>query len=85
MKIEKLIAIANTGYSDHLVQGYFEDPEGEHGDTLAEFIARELQETLDPDANDTDQLFAAMDKMEKAQAEIGGVIQALDAALAAVK
>lgn len=86
MNIDKLIEIADKGYSDsYLIQGYFQDPDGEHGDTLAEFIARELQETLDPEASDTDQLLTAMDQMEKAQTEISGVIQALDVALATIR
>ena len=85
MDIQKLIAIASKGYPECLIESYFHSPDKNHGDVLAAFIATELRETFDPDADDTEQLFTAMSQMEKAQAQINEIMVVLDVALAAVK
>lgn len=79
MTLKTLIQIASTGYPGGLIKQYHEEPETEHGDHLAAFIANELKETFDPEADDIDQLSEAMDKMEKAIGEINGVIAEFDA------
>lgn len=51
MTIRELIEIADKAYGDEgLVLAYFENPTGNHGDGLANFIAVELQDTFDHDA-----------------------------------
>src|SRR5512137_2491609 len=44
--LDELIAIADEGYSDGLVLAYHEEPDGEHGDTLAKFVAVDLADTF---------------------------------------
>ena len=48
------------------------------GDTLVEFVARELHETFDPDASDRDQLDMAIRKMREAATDLQAVATALD-------
>lgn len=57
MELKELIRLADKAYDeDGLVMAYHEDPEGNHGDTLAKFIALELAGTFDAEANDLNQL-----------------------------
>ena len=78
MKLSEIIAIADRTYPDGLVQMYFEDPEGQHGDTLAEFIVRELQDVYDAEASDEDQLSEAARVMRRARDELESVGAALE-------
>ncbi|MBT7066161.1 MAG: hypothetical protein HN919_07645 [Verrucomicrobia bacterium] len=48
------------------------------GDTLAEFVARELQDIFDPDASDREQLDMAIRKMREAATDLQAVATALD-------
>lgn len=65
MTLDDLIKIADEAYSSHadmsagLITAYHENPDGEHGDGLARFIAVELNETFDPDATTLEQLSEA--------------------------
>ena len=47
------------------------------GDSLAQFIAQELQDTYDPDASDDDQLDMAVRKMREAAADLQAIVLAL--------
>jgi len=78
MKLSEIIAIADQAYPDGLVQMHFEDPKGEHGDTLAEFIVRELQDVYDAEASSQDQLAEAVQAMRRARDELEGVLAALE-------
>ena len=66
MKLRKLLLLASSGYPDDFVRLYADRPNGNHGDTLAEFIYRELQDTFDESATTQEQLAAAVSAMEKA-------------------
>ena len=46
-ELSEIIAITSKAYPDSAVDAYFEDLDGAHGDTLAEFIVRELQDVYD--------------------------------------
>ena len=78
MKLSEIIAIASRAYPDSAVQAYFEDLEGQHGDTLAEFIVRELQDVYDADAGSQDQLSEAARVMQRARDELDNVLGALE-------
>ncbi len=78
MKLSEIIAIADRAYPDGLVQAHFEDPDGQHGDTLAEFIALELQDVYDADAGDEDQWSEAARVMRRARDELDNVLAALE-------
>jgi len=47
LPLADLIEAANEAYGDDLIASYHDDPEGEHGDTLAKFIAVELRDTYE--------------------------------------
>ena len=78
MKLSEIIAIADREYPDGLVQAHFEDPDGQHGDTLAEFIALELQDVYDADAGDEDQWSEAARAIRRARDELDSVLSALE-------
>jgi hypothetical protein len=79
MTLEELIKIADSGYADNaIIQAH----EGKGvGDTLAEFIAIEIKETFDPDADNDTQINEAMRVMQTAAREIKAVISSLFSAL----
>ncbi len=82
MTIEELIKIANDAYSelDDMVLRYFEDPTGEHGDSLAKFVCVELSETFDADGDEDDQYTEAIRAMLSAQRQLQDVVSALESA-----
>lgn len=53
------------------------EPRKATGDTLAEFIVRELHDTINPDAPDQVQVDQAIGILEQAQEDIEAVVQAL--------
>lgn len=73
MTLKQIIGIADEMYPDGLVGYYFRDPDTNHGDTLAKFIAVELQDTYDESATDTEQLRAAYMVMRSASRELRAV------------
>lgn len=83
MDSNQIIAVAASAYPDAYVLEYWDterskprsNPEG--GDTLAEFIARELFDTFDPDACDDDQIMTAVSRMESAVADLHSVVSTL--------
>ncbi len=78
MKLSEIIAIASRAYPDSAVAAYFEDLEGAHGDTLAEFIVRELQDVYDAEASDKDQWSEAARVIRRARDELDHVLAALE-------
>ncbi|MDO8751158.1 MAG: hypothetical protein Q7K03_08450 [Dehalococcoidia bacterium] len=82
MEISTLIDIASKAYDrddSELVRNYFDEPDGNHGDTLAKFIAIELQETFDPGLDDGAQLSQASQYMEKAADQLESLSTSLAA------
>ena len=66
MTLESIIEIANDVYGDRLVELYFKNGDGRYGDTLAKFIAAELEDTYEHQASDYAQYTMAMKVMENA-------------------
>lgn len=76
MTLNEVIGIADAAYDDGLVQASFEDPDGQHGDTLAKCIARELADAFEPDLPDEKQIAAAIRVMTTAIHQIEDVVGA---------
>lgn len=69
MTLRELIEVADEGYSQNgqfPILTYHEDPESEHGDTLAKWVAIELANTYDADETDEEQLSEACDAIMSA-------------------
>ena len=81
MQLVDLLNRANNGYDDGYLENYFDSQTGEFvqgkGDTLAEFIVIELQETFEPKAPDEAQIDEAVRVMDMARRDIESVIQSL--------
>ena len=81
MQLVDLLNKANKGYKDGYLENYFDPKTGEFvqgkGDTLAEFIVVELQETFDPKASDEAQINEALRAMDMARRDIDSVMQSL--------
>ena len=78
MTLEEIIRIADDAYDfDALVEQYFRDPTGNHGDGLAKFVALELMETYDVDATTVDQLEEARRVIQAAERQLACVAEAL--------
>lgn len=83
MRLNQLICKAASVYPDEFILKYWdmekerpkENPEG--GDTLAQFIARELADTYDSEADDRVQVETAVRVMQAAISDITTVIDAL--------
>jgi len=71
MKLEEIIEIADEGYPDGLVLASFQGMRV--GDTLAEFVAREIKETYDAKASDKKQLAEAVRVIKTAREELQSV------------
>lgn len=77
MKLEELIDIANQAYPDDFVRQYYDDPQGNHGDSLARFIAFEIIETFDEEGTDENQLAQAIHAIANGRDELDKVLDAL--------
>jgi len=71
-----MIDIADEAYADGFVYLYFCYPETDHGDTLAEFIVRELKDTVDQTAPRKRQCAEAKRVLELAVRELQAVADA---------
>jgi hypothetical protein len=80
LRLEDLMNIVDEAYDDRLIRQYFEEPEEQHGDTLAEFIVRELRDCFDPDLPDEKQIAAAIHLMTTAIHQLSDVVGALEEA-----
>lgn len=76
MRLKEIIKIADRAYSDGLVLEYF-NTRKPVGDTLAEFIVHELEETYEPRAGTACQLSEACRVMENATEQLNVVYDAL--------
>ena len=85
MRLDELIAIANDGDPDGLIDAYYQDPEWEHGDTLAEFIVNKLSDTYSEEACTDEQIDEALCVLRNAQRELDCVIAAFERTNAAHK
>jgi hypothetical protein len=83
MTLNQLICCAASVYPDAFVLQYWdmerakprENREG--GDTLAQFIAREIHDTYDADASDAEQVASAVKAMQTAADDLQRVTHAL--------
>jgi len=84
MTLGEIISRAASAYPDAYILTYWDQknqcavPNRVGGDKLAEFIAFELEETYDPDADDKEQLDTAIEKMRSAAADLQSVVAALE-------
>lgn len=85
MTLDQLIAIADGAYPDGFVGMYHQEPDEQHGDTLAKFIAIELKDTFDSDLDDDIQIQEATRALETAVRELNGVVSALYSAYEALE
>jgi len=81
MRLDAIIRIADKAYPDGLVGQAYKQIKAKKpvsvGDTLAEFIAREITETYEPTAGTKVQLDEAIRVMETAVREVEAVRSAL--------
>jgi len=73
MTLARLLEIVDGVYPDGLVGQYVADMGGNHGDTLAKFIAQEIIDTFNGEADEIQQLIDARDAIDKAMDELNAV------------
>jgi hypothetical protein len=82
MTLLQLLTKASHGYPDRNLAAYFDAESGRpkpgSGDTLAEFIVKELADTFDPDAADEEQIRQALWALRRAQWDLHDTIRALE-------
>ena len=90
MKIEQLMEFIHEAYPDETTRECWDDrrQSPRHptrggpgavraGDSLAEFVVREIYETFDKDASDDEQISRALNAMDAALGDLGAVAAAL--------
>jgi hypothetical protein len=82
MTLNQLIEKANKHYPDGFLAHYWDGLNQKViakncGDTLAQFIVRELQDTFDENANDAEQIVEVRRALKNAHREIGNIIDKL--------
>ena len=84
MKLNELLEIAHRAYPEEHTRLCWDAKKQKvrtgTGDTLAEFVVREIADTFDTDAPEENQLDAALSSMRWACTELTAVIEALEAA-----
>jgi len=87
MELNELMKIVDTGFPDGMVRLCWDEQtqqaRGDRGDTLAEFIVREIADTFDATAATSEQIKTALDAMKWAAVELGSVISELERQLCA--
>ena len=82
MKLNELLEIVHRAYPDEQTRECWnkktQRPCGGAGDTLAEFIVREIADGFDAKATDRAQVADALLAMHRAQGELGAVAKALE-------
>ena len=82
MKLNELLEIVHRAYPDEFTRECWDSrrqrARSGSGDTLAEFIVREIADTYDAEATDEAQLDEALRVMRRACTEVTGVIDALE-------
>ncbi len=83
MTLNEIMDVVHEAYPDGFTRNYWDAGQQRpcdcDGDTLAEFIVKELTDTYDASAGDEEQLEEAIRVMERACGQIGDVIEALQA------
>jgi len=88
ISINNIIKAASDAYDDGLIEQYWEWKHESHrksdapGDTLAKFIAIELEEVYDPDSGRQANLELAVCAIERAELQLMAVKEALKSLLA---
>lgn len=81
LSLVELLNIANEAYEDGYLAEYFDPDTGAFraglGDTLAEFIVREIRDTFDPNATRSQQLEEARRVLMNAIDDLENVIERL--------
>ena len=81
LSLVELLNIANEAYDDGYLAEYFDPATGAaragSGDTLAEFIVREIRDTFDPNATRSQQLEEARRVLMNAIDDLENVIERL--------
>ena len=84
MKLNQLLEIAHRAYPEEHTRLCWDAKKQKvrtgTGDSLAEFVVREIADTFDADAPEENQLDAALSAMRWACTELTAVIEALEAA-----
>ena len=84
MKLNELLEIAHRAYPEEHTRLCWDAKKQKvrtgTGDSLAEFVVREIADTFDADAPEENQLDAALSAMRWACTELTAVIEALEAA-----
>ena len=84
MKLNALLEIVHQTYPEEHTRRCWDAKKQKTrtgtGDTLAEFVVREIVDTFDADAPEENQLAAALSAMRWACTELTAVIEALEAA-----
>ena len=83
MTLVELLNKANKGYPDGFLSTYYDEKtgkpiEGASGDTLAEFVVREISETYSEGISDEDQMDEALRVIERARTDLLEVAKMLD-------
>ena len=82
MKLNELLEIVHRAYPSEDTRRCWDAKKQKvrtgAGDTLAEFIVREIADTFETDAPEENQFDAALCAMRRACAELTGVIEALE-------
>ena len=82
MTLNELLEIVHRAYPDEQTRNCWNEktqqPCGGAGDTLAEFIVREIADGFDAKATDRAQVADALLAMHRAQGELGAVAKALE-------
>lgn len=85
--INELMEIVHCAYPDEFTREYWDEKKGcpkeSSGDTLAEFIVREIHDTFDPKAEASAQLQEAARVMRAAGRELGDIAETLERTLEA--
>ena len=83
MTLNEIVVRAASAYPEEYILEYWDMEDAgprdnpDAGDTLAEFIARELHDTYDPDAGDAEQVATAVRAVQRAADELQLVAHAL--------
>ena len=85
LSLIEVLNIASKGYPDEYLLVYYDETTGKFnedgsGDTLAEFIVREISDSFDPDLPKTQQLQEVTRVLRKAIGDLESVIKSVEAA-----
>jgi len=79
MTFEELIKRVSDAYeNDGIIEDYQQNIDGRFGDTLAEFIVRELKDVWDDDASFEANLAEALRVMRRASSELACIVAVME-------